>query len=95
MTTATANAEEATASWLGDVTEDVRSLLANHPHFHGRANTFEFFECDRVLLVRGQVPSFYLKQVLQTALRDVAGIRRIDNRVEVVSPDGLSSVRRR
>jgi hypothetical protein len=95
MYTATADAKEATASWLGDVTQEVRSLLANHPHFRGRANTFEFYECDQVLHVRGQVPSFYLKQVLQTALRDVNGIRRVDNRVDVVCPDGLSSVRRR
>jgi hypothetical protein len=39
------------------------------------------------------LPSFYLKQVLQTLLRDLDGVTRIANRVDVVSPTGLSSVR--
>jgi hypothetical protein len=43
-------------------------------------------------MVRGRVPSFYLKQVLQRVLRNAAGNRRIDDRVDVVCSDGLSSV---
>ena len=49
--------------------------------------------CDGILTLRGSAPSFYLKQVLQSILRDVPGVRRIDNRVDVVSAAGLSSVR--
>jgi hypothetical protein len=45
------------------------------------------------LTLHGNVPSFYLKQVLQSILKDVPGIERIDNRVDVVSAAGLSSVR--
>lgn len=39
---------------------------------------------DRVLILRGRVPSFYMKQLAQTVVRDLlnAGLL-IDNRVEV------------
>jgi hypothetical protein len=47
-------------------------------------------ERDGVLIIRGRVPSFYLKQVLQTALREVDGVRQVDNRVQVASPTGLT-----
>jgi hypothetical protein len=77
---------------LADVSQTARSMLARHSHFRGRADRFEFVVDDCILQVRGRVPSFYLKQVLQTVLQGVAGIRRIDNRVEVVSVDGLSSM---
>ncbi len=50
---------------------------------------------DDTLILRGQVPSFYLKQVLQTLLTQVDGVSRIDNRVDVTSSTGLSSVRAR
>lgn len=48
-----------------------------------------------VLILQGRLSSFYLKQVLQTLLRDLEGVKRIDNQVEVVSATGLSSVRPR
>jgi hypothetical protein len=48
---------------------------------------------DGVLTLEGRVPSFYLKQVLQTMLFGVGGVDRIDNRVDVVNSSGLSSVR--
>jgi hypothetical protein len=73
--------------------ELARALLTRHSHFHGRAEHFRFFEANGVLEVRGCVPSFYLKQVLQTVLSDLDGVCWIDNQVEVVSPRGLSSVR--
>ena len=48
---------------------------------------------DGVLTLDGRVPTFRLKQVLQTMLFDVDGVDRIDNRVDVVNSTGLSSVR--
>lgn len=68
-----------------------RELLANHPHFRGRAENFRLELCDGALVVEGQVPSFYLKQLLQQVLRGVRGVGRIENRVAVVNPGGLSS----
>jgi hypothetical protein len=35
--------------------------------------------------VRGTVPTFYLKQLLQNVLKDVDGVRAIDNQVAVVA----------
>jgi len=67
--------------------------VATHCHFRGRVDDFQFVQDDNVLIVRGRVPSFYLKQVLQTALMDVEGVRQIDNQVDVVCCYGLSSVR--
>ena len=95
MNTMTTAVESITAPRRERATEQARRVLAQHPHFRGRADVIKFFERDDVLLVYGQVPSFYLKQVLQSALRDVPGISRIDNQVDVTCPDGLSSVRRR
>jgi hypothetical protein len=69
-----------------------RDVIARHAHFRGRADQFEFECCKSVLIIRGQVPTFYLKQLLQDALKRVDGIRRIENRVEVTNANGLSSV---
>ncbi|MBA4107319.1 MAG: hypothetical protein C0485_16360 [Pirellula sp.] len=68
-----------------------RELLANHPHFRGRADRFRLELCDGALVVEGVVPSFYLKQLLQQVLRNVRGVRQIQNRVAVVNAYGLSS----
>lgn len=67
--------------------------VSQHLHFRGRAGNYEFVHHNGVLTVRGRVPSFYLKQLLQHALRDLEGVRSIDNQVDVVACDGLSSVR--
>jgi len=48
---------------------------------------------DGTLVLEGRVPSFYLKQVLQEQLKSVDGVRRVDNRVDVVNSTGLSSTR--
>lgn len=41
---------------------------------------------DGILTLRGQLPSFYLKQMLQEHLRGMENTARIDNQVRVVSP---------
>ena len=56
---------------------------------------FSKVECDYddgILTLRGRVPTFYLKQILQSRLIDIAGVSGIDNQVDVVSSTGLSSV---
>lgn len=95
MKTINLHSEVVTEHWFGDAAEEAKRIVTQHPHFRGRALTIEFVECEQVLLVQGQVPSFYLKQILQTILRDISGITRIDNRVDVVSSAGLSSERLR
>jgi hypothetical protein len=92
MSIAIAEKTETIATSPDNARETARSILAQHSHFHGRVDNFEFVVVDCILVVRGCVPSFYLKQVLQTLLQDMAGIRRIDNRVDVISVEGLSSL---
>lgn len=42
---------------------------------------------DGVLYLRGQVTSFYLKQLTQETVRSLEGIHAISNFVEVIDPD--------
>ena len=80
-------------TWIADeVARRAQSLVNSHTHFTGRAHGFDFGVRGDVLIVRGSVPSFYLKQVLQHALKNLDGIRWIDNQVTVVSSEGLSSL---
>jgi hypothetical protein len=56
-------------------------LLERHTHFQGRSKHFRYETDGDVLTVRGTVPSFYLKQLLQVALKGLG--LRIDNQVTV------------
>ena len=62
--------------------------LENHCHFRGRTRHIHIEDHAGELVLRGNVPSYYLKQVLQTVLRGIRGVRRIDNQVQVCSPRG-------
>jgi osmotically-inducible protein OsmY len=42
---------------------------------------------DGVAVLRGTVPTFYLKQVAQSVVRKLAGVKQIDNRIEVADAD--------
>ena len=68
-----------------------RESLGRHAHFRGRLGLFVFEVQAGVLIIHGSVPSYYLKQVLQTALHELRGVTRIVNRVDVVCPGGVSS----
>jgi hypothetical protein len=70
--------------------QSARDLLARHHHFQGRVDQFEFALRGEALTVRGSVPTFYLKQLLQSLLKDIDGVGRIDNQVEVVRSDSPS-----
>ena len=48
---------------------------------------------DGYLTLRGCVPTYYLKQVLQELLHGIERVRLITNSVDVVSSTGLSSER--
>jgi hypothetical protein len=71
----------------GLIVRQAQSILDAHTHFRGRAGQFEFDCREDVLVVRGTVPTYYLKQVLQNVLMDVEGVRLIDNQVSVVYGD--------
>ena len=65
-----------------------RQSLAEHSQLRGKADNLEFELHNGVLKVRGFVPSFYLKQLLQTILLRLDGVDQIDNQVEVVVAKG-------
>ena len=71
-----------------DVVDSANCRLDRHFMFQGHLKALTLGYEKGVLSVTGQLPSFYLKQVLQTALRDLPGVSRVDNRVEVVSKGG-------
>ena len=70
--------------------QSARDLLARNHHFQGRIEKFEFALRGEVLIVRGSVPTFYLKQLLQSLLRNIDGVGRIDNQVEVTLSENPS-----
>jgi len=59
--------------------------LGKHSHFRGRRFDLTFELQGDVLVIRGRLPSFYLKQLVQTVLREIACVRHIENRVTVIS----------
>ena len=65
------------------------SLIEAHPYFAGHTQLFEFQYANKSLVVRGRVPTFYLKQMLQSVLKSLDGVERIDNQVTVDWNDGL------
>jgi len=69
--------------------EKARALIESHEQFVGRARILEFESRGDVLVVRGNLPTFYLKQILQSMLKDLDGVRWVDNQVTVDWSDGL------
>jgi hypothetical protein len=76
-----------------DTARRARKELNGHVHFRGRVDGFQFEHHDGVLTVRGRVPSFYLRKLLESLLKRVDGVHVVDNQVDVVCCDRLSSVR--
>ncbi len=70
--------------------EMARHALASHPHFRSRVDNFAFSHQGESLIVQGQVPTFYLKQLVQSVLAKADCVRRIDNQIMVISCTGVS-----
>ena len=88
---ATANGSAANAEMASSVARAIE-ILSEQPCFQHRLQCFSFEQAGDVLIIEGIVPTFYLKQLLQTTLKRIGAINRLDNRVRVVSSAGLSSV---
>ena len=76
----------------GHVTEADRTregeaaeLLESHSHFRGRGLSVECKCNGQILRLDGSLPSFYLKQLAQEALRQLQGVVRIDNQIVVAN----------
>jgi osmotically-inducible protein OsmY len=66
------------------VQAEAHSRLRNSGYHALRLVSCDFHE--GVLTLRGQVPSFYLKQVAQELIRRLDGAEEINNRLEVIPP---------
>jgi len=66
------------------ILEGAESCLRSNPYLALKNVTCDYRE--GVLTLRGCLPSYYLKQVAQTAVARVAGGVRIVNEIEVISP---------
>lgn len=90
-----ATAERATTGTHNrtNLSDVARYHLEAHPHFRGRLNDVAIVQDGVTLTLRGRLPSFYLKQLVQEAMRHVPGVHRVRNMIDVVSADGVSSVR--
>jgi osmotically-inducible protein OsmY len=76
-----------------DLSGAARNHLEAHPHFRGRLTDVVIMHEGKTVTLRGRLPSFYLKQLVQEAVRHVPGVQRVRNMIDVVSADGVSSVR--
>ncbi len=56
--------------------------LRNNAHLARRDIVCEFLA--GALVLRGRVPTYYLKQIAQHAVGHLDGVERIDNQIEVV-----------
>lgn len=62
----------------------IRERLEQHPHFRGRASLFQVELLEETIVLSGCLPSYYLKQLMQEAIRPLLGLVGIDNRVLVM-----------
>ena len=68
-----------------DVAERAESLLRRNGHLFHQNISCDFQ--DGVLILRGTVPSYYLKQVAQAVVASLEEVIQIENRMEVVTSD--------
>lgn len=73
------------------IERSARQWVADNCPYQFYFRNVEYCFYSGVLTLRGRVPTFYLKQILQAVLVKLPQVARIDNRVEVVSSVGLSS----
>jgi osmotically-inducible protein OsmY len=63
----------------------VEARFRRSPHWDFGGVTCDFLE--GVLTLRGQVRSYYVKQMAQELVRSIPTVEQIDNRLHVVSAD--------
>jgi hypothetical protein len=78
---------ERTDSYGTGLVLSVRERLEGHPHFRGRASLLEIALVEETVVLSGCLPSHYLKQLLQEAVRHMPGVGDIDNQVDVMRPN--------
>jgi hypothetical protein len=93
MPAAIAELPSTTAPERAELSLLARKHLECHPHFRGRLSGLEIQQRGRTLVLSGRLPTFYLKQLVQEAVRHLPGVQHVRNEIDVVCPNGVSSVR--
>lgn len=70
------------------IENEATELLDSHPHFRGRNQRVKVRCLNGYVFLSGNLPSYYLKQLAQEALRSLSGVSRIENQIVVASPSG-------
>ena len=76
-----------------DLSSLARQQLEHHPHFRGRIADVYIEHQGRTVFLKGRLPTFYLKQLVQEAVRHVPGVQQVRNLIDVVNCEGISSER--
>ncbi len=73
-----------------DLADRAEALLRSNPYLALKNVSCEDCRVESgeggLVVLRGCLPSYYLKQIAQTVVAQVEGVRRIDNRIQVVKP---------
>jgi hypothetical protein len=67
-----------------DIEALARECIGAHSRLYAVAENIAVEFEDGVLVVRGAVSTYHLKQLLQTALLHLNGVERLDNQVNVI-----------
>lgn len=67
----------------GQIENSAAQKLSCHPQLQGNCNRIKCFVSDRRLYLSGDLPSWYLKQMAQEAVRGVEGVDEIVNDIYV------------
>ena len=78
-------AEETRTPVQGHVEGSARQRLSGTCPYVLHFQKISLDYADGILTLRGQLPSFYLKQMLQERLRGMERVARIDNQVHVIA----------
>ncbi|MCC6127061.1 MAG: BON domain-containing protein [Pirellulales bacterium] len=70
------------AESAGEISAAAKRRIVHEPHLAAQRIWCEFDGARLVL--RGQVPSYYCKQLAQEAVADLEGVERIVNEIEVL-----------
>jgi osmotically-inducible protein OsmY len=80
-----ASAEGATQTTRQDtIRELAERCLSSNPYLALKNISCELL--DGVLVLRGCLPSYYLKQIAQEAVASLEGVAAVDNQIQVVAP---------
>lgn len=64
----------------------IHERLEGHPRFRGRIHLLRIEAKGGSVVVSGRLPNYYLKQLLQEAIKAIPGVAQIDNCVDVTLP---------